>query len=161
LLSLVQDFKGLAAPTIGDGRTILFWGDMWNKGIPAHQYPELFSFTCISKLTVKKAKQKEHLIDIFQLPLSVQAYEQFLELDETWGQITVTNTKDAWKFIWGSDNFSTKKTYKHLMGQAQVHQIFRSLWKNKYQPKHKVFFLALVKEQTQYKGYAEEEKHDS
>jgi hypothetical protein len=77
------------------------------------------------------------------------------------GQITVTNTKDAWKLIWGADNFSTKKIYRHLMDQAQVHQIFRSLWKNKCQPKHKVFFLALVKEQTQYKGYAEEKKHDS
>jgi hypothetical protein len=59
-----------------------------------------------------------------------------------------------------SHNFSTKKTYRHLMGQAQVHQIFRLLWKNKCQPKHKVF-LALAKEQTQYKRYAEEEKHES
>jgi hypothetical protein len=61
------------------------------------------------------------------------------------GQITVTNTKDVWKLIWGSDNFSTKKTYRHLMGQAQVHQIFRSLWKNKCQPKHKVFFWLWLK----------------
>jgi hypothetical protein len=52
-----------------------------------------------------------------------------------------------------------KKTYKHLMGQAQVHQIFRSLWRNKCQPKHKVF-LALAKKQTQYKRYAEKEKHE-
>jgi hypothetical protein len=118
---------------------------MWNKGIPAHQYPELFSFACNSKLTVKEAKQKDHLIEIFQLPLSVQAYEQFLELDETWGQIAVTNAKDAWKLIWGSGNFSTEKTYSHLMGQAQVHQIFRSLWKNKCQPKHKVFFWLWLK----------------
>jgi hypothetical protein len=118
---------------------------MWNRGTPGHQYPELFSFACNSKLTVKEANQKDHLIEIFQLPLSVQAYEQFLELDETWGQITVTNTKDAWKLIWGADNFSTKKTYRHLMGQAQVHQIFRSLWKNKCQPKHKVFFWLWLK----------------
>jgi hypothetical protein len=40
---------------------------------------------------------------------NVQAYEQFLELDETWGQIMVTNTKDAWKLIWGADNFSKKR----------------------------------------------------
>jgi hypothetical protein len=121
LLSLVQDYKGLTAPTIGDGRTILFWEDMWNRGTPAHQYPELFFFACNSKLTVKEAIQKEQLIENFQLPLSVQAYEQFLDLDATWGQIMVANTNDAWKLIWGADNFSTKKTYRHLMGQAQVH----------------------------------------
>jgi hypothetical protein len=47
------------------------------------------------------------------------------------------------------------------MGQTQVHQIFRLLWKNKCQPKHKVFFLAMVKKQTQHKEYAKEEKHDT
>jgi hypothetical protein len=31
------------------------------------------------------------------------------------------------------------------MGQAQVHQIFRLLWKNKCQPKHKVFFWLWLK----------------
>jgi hypothetical protein len=101
LLSLIQIFKGLAAPTIGNGRTILFWEDLWNKGIPAQQYPELFSFACNSKLFIKETKQKEHLFEIFQLPLSTQAYEQYLELNEAWGQITVTNAKDTWKLIWG------------------------------------------------------------
>jgi hypothetical protein len=127
LLSLLQDFKGMVAPTIGNGRTILFWEDLWNKGIPAQQYPELFSFACNTKLSIKDAKQKEHLLELFQLPLSVQAYEQYLELNETWGQITVTNAKDTWKLIWGSEIFSTKQTYKHLMGQSHVHQIYISL----------------------------------
>jgi hypothetical protein len=135
----------LAAPTIGNGRTILFWEDLWNKGIPAQQYLELFSFACNTILSIKEAKQKEHLLEIFQLPLSVQAYEQYLELNEAWGQITVTNAKDTWKIIWGSEIFSTKKTYKHLMGQSQVHQIYRSLWKNKCQPKHKVFYWLWLK----------------
>jgi hypothetical protein len=75
----------------------------------------------------------------------VQAYEQYLELNEAWGQITVTNAKDTWKLIWGSEIFSTKQTYKHFMGQSHVHQIYRSLWKNKCQSKHNVFFLAMAK----------------
>jgi hypothetical protein len=33
--------------------------------------------------SIKEAKQKEHLLEIFQLPLSMQAYEQYLELNET------------------------------------------------------------------------------
>jgi hypothetical protein len=145
LLSLVQNFKGLAAPIIGNGKTILFWDDLWNKGIPTQQYPKLFSFACNSKLSIKEAKQKEHLFEIFQLPLSEQAYEQYLELNEAWEQITMTNTNDIWKFIWGSEIFSTKKTYKHLMGHIQVHHIFKSLWKNKCQPKHKVFYWLWLK----------------
>jgi hypothetical protein len=81
------------------------------QGHPGSAVPELFSFACNSKLTIKEAKQKVHLFEICQLPLSVQAYEQYLELNEAWGQITVTNAKDIWKLIWGSEIFSTKKTY--------------------------------------------------
>jgi hypothetical protein len=130
---------------MANARTILFWEDLWNKGIPAQQYPELFSFAYNSKLTIKEAKQKSHLLEIFHLPLSVQAYEQYLEISEAWGQITVINAKDTWKLIWGSKIFSTKRTYRHLTGQTQVHQIFRLLWKNKCQPKHKVFFWLWLK----------------
>jgi hypothetical protein len=53
----------------------------------------------------------DHLFEIFQLPLSEEAYEQYLELNEAWGQIPVTDAKDTWKLIWGSEIFSTKKTY--------------------------------------------------
>jgi hypothetical protein len=131
------------------------------QGHPGSAVPELFSFACNSKLTIKEAKQKVHLFEICQLPLSVQAYEQYLELNEAWGQITVTNAKDTWKLIRGSEIFSTKKTYRHLMGQYQVHQISRLLWKNKCQPKHKVFYWLWLKKQAQHKEHAKEEKHDS
>jgi hypothetical protein len=116
LLSLVQNFKGLASPIIGNGRTIFFWDDLWNKGIPAQQYPELFSFACNSKLSIKEAKQKEHLFEIFQLPLSEQAYEQYLELNESCEQINIINAKDNWEFIWGSKIFSKKRLSGILWG---------------------------------------------
>jgi hypothetical protein len=98
----------MASPTIGNGRTVLFWDDLWNRGILAQQYPELFSFACNTKLSIKEAKQKEHLFHIFQLPLSEQAYEQYLELNEAWEQITIINSKDKWKYIWGSEIFTKK-----------------------------------------------------
>jgi hypothetical protein len=50
----------------------------------------------------------DHLFEIFQLPLSEQAYEQYIELNEAWGQITVTDAKDTWKLIWGL-KFSLRK----------------------------------------------------
>jgi hypothetical protein len=59
--------------------------------------------------SIQEAKQKDHLFEIFQLPLSVQAYEQYLELNEAWGQITMTNANDTWKLIWGSENSLRKR----------------------------------------------------
>jgi hypothetical protein len=109
LLNLLHNFKGLTFPTIGNGRTMLFWEDLWNRGIPTQQYPELFSFACNTKLSIEEVKQQEHLFQIFQLPLSKQAYEQYLELNEAWDQITINNSKDRWRYIWGSNIYSTKK----------------------------------------------------
>jgi hypothetical protein len=131
LLKLLQNFKGLAFPIIGNGITILFWEDIWNRGIPTQQYPELLSFACNTKLSIAEAKLQEHLSQIFQLPLFEQAYEQYLELNEAWDQITINKSKDRWRYIWGSDIYSTKKTYIHLMGHAHVHSIYKSLWKSK------------------------------
>jgi hypothetical protein len=34
LLNLLRNFKSLAYPIIGNGRTILFCDDLWNSGIP-------------------------------------------------------------------------------------------------------------------------------
>ena len=145
LLNLLHNFKGFAYPIIGNGRTILFWEDMWNSGIPNQQYLELFSFANNTKLSIEEAKQQEHLFQIFQLPLSEQAYEHYLELNEAWDQITINNSKDRWRYIWGSDIYSTKKTYRHLMGHSNVHTIYKWLWKNKCQPKHKVFYWLWLK----------------
>jgi hypothetical protein len=58
LLSLVQDFKGLTAPTIGNGRTILFKEDLWNKGIPAQQYRNYFHLPATANSLSKKLSKK-------------------------------------------------------------------------------------------------------
>jgi hypothetical protein len=145
MLKLLHNFKGLAHPIIGNGRSIFFWEDQWNKSIPRQKYPELFSFTKSTKLSIAKVKEQDHLFRIFQLPISKQAYEQYLELQVVWEQIVLSNIKDRWRYIWGSDSYSTQKAYRHLMGQTHVHSIYKRLWKSKCQPKHKVFYWLWLK----------------
>jgi hypothetical protein len=118
MLKLLHNFKGLAYPIISNGRSILFWKDQWNKSIPSQQYPELFSFANNTKLYIAEAKEQDHLFHIFQLPISEQAYEQYLELHVVWEQIDLNTSKDRWRYIWDSDSYSTKKAYRHLMGQT-------------------------------------------
>jgi hypothetical protein len=127
LLNLLDNYKGLASPIIGNGSTILFWDDLWNNGIPKQQYPELFSFANDTKLSIVKVKQKEHLFQIFQLALSEQAYEQYLDLNEIWDIIIINNTNDRWTYIWGSDTYSTQKTYMQLIGHSNVHIVYKWL----------------------------------
>jgi hypothetical protein len=63
-----------------------------------------------------------------------------MELQVAWEQIVLSNVKDRWRYIWGSDSYSTQKAYIHLMGRTHAHSIYKHIWKSKCQPKHKVFF---------------------
>ena len=45
----------------------------------------------------------------------------------------------------GSNIFASAKVYRILVGHANVHIIFKWLWKSQCQPKHKVFFWLLIK----------------
>jgi hypothetical protein len=145
MIKLLHNFKGLVHPIIGNGRSIYFWEDQWNQNIPRQQYPELFSFAKSTKLSIAEVKEHDHLSGIFQLPISEQAYEQYLELQVVWEQIILSTVQDRWRYIWGSDSYSTQKAYRHLMGQTQVHHIYKHLWKSKCQPKHRVFYWLWLK----------------
>jgi hypothetical protein len=58
LLNLLDNYKGLALPSIGDGQSIQFWRDLWNNGVPTRQYLELFSFVNDTNLFLAEVKQK-------------------------------------------------------------------------------------------------------
>jgi hypothetical protein len=94
---------------------------------------------------VKEAKEQEQFDGLFHLPISEQAYDQFLVLKGPWEQIVLSDAHDHWRYIWGSDKFSSKKAYRFFMGQTQIHPIYRLLWKSKCQPKHRVFYWLWLK----------------
>jgi hypothetical protein len=65
MIKLLPNFKGLAIPAIGNGRSISFWDDQWSQSIPRHNFPELFSFVKNTKLTIKEAKEQEQFDGFF------------------------------------------------------------------------------------------------
>jgi hypothetical protein len=131
MIKLLPNFKGLAHPVIGNGKSISFWDDQWSQNIARQKFPELFSFVKNTKLSIKEAKEQDQFASFFHLPISEQAYEQYLELQVAWEQIALNNTHDRWRYIWGSDDYSSQKAYRHFMGQSQIHPIYRHLWKSK------------------------------
>jgi hypothetical protein len=145
MIKLLPNFKGLAHPVIGNGKSISFWDDQWSQNIARQKFPELFSFVKNTKLSIKEAKEQDQFAGFFHLPISEQAYEQYLELQAAWEQIALNNTHDRWQYIWGSDDYSSQKAYRHFMGQSQIHPIYRHLWKSNCQPKHRVFYWLWLK----------------
>jgi hypothetical protein len=66
-------------------------------------------------------------------------------LKGSWEQIVLNDAHDRWRYIWGSDKFSSQKAYRFSMGRMQIHPIYRLVWKSKCQPKHRVFYWLWLK----------------
>ena len=80
------------------------------------------------------------LSDLFNLPVSVEAYNQMQELQFELSTLVLDTMNDNWTYIWSSSQFSSSKAYRILTGHTQVDPIFKWLWKASSQSKHKVFF---------------------
>jgi hypothetical protein len=96
--------------------------------------------------SVSKVLQHEYIQDLFHLPMSQMAYEEFIQLEEICIQVQDTPLQqgpDSWSYIWGTTKFSTKKAYLVMMGHNEVIPHFSWLWKSSCQPRHKIFFWLL------------------
>jgi hypothetical protein len=65
----------------GSRETIMFWKDLWNGHLLQNQFPHLFSFSINKDITLHSVLNQETLQDIFQLPLSEEAYSEFCDLE--------------------------------------------------------------------------------
>jgi hypothetical protein len=62
---------------------------------------------------------------MFNLPLSIEAFEQFQQVESFPQNMQLADGKDTWFYIWGSTIFSSRKAYRHLIGTCSVHPIFK------------------------------------
>jgi len=103
-------------------------------------------------LTLYAALQTEDFQNLFHLPLSEHAFEQFNELHTYVVALQQTEMADKWTYIWGNAIFSSVKTYKQLSGFKRVDPAHTWLWKSSCQQKHKVFFWLLINDRLNTRG---------
>jgi hypothetical protein len=127
-LKLLDKFKGISRCHIGDGKSTLFWTDLWESECIMHKYPHLLTFAKSTDLSVKQVMETEFLEDLFHLPLSQQAFSEFESLenlcDTTMRTIQQGNI-DQWSYIWGNKEFTTKQAYKALIGGTGCSSTFQ------------------------------------
>jgi hypothetical protein len=75
ILKLLTKFKGIAMVQAKQGSTVSLWHDMQKSKIREMEFPELHSFTTRSNISLSDAKSLENLHEIFQLPLSDEAFQ--------------------------------------------------------------------------------------
>lgn len=76
------------------------------------RFPSLFSMA-IHKEEFVKSMCSRPLEDSFYLPLLVQAYEEFLFLEEELSHLQLQSVQgDSWNFIWNSGIYTSKRFYR-------------------------------------------------
>jgi hypothetical protein len=89
----------------------------------------------------------EFLEDLFHLPLSQEAYNEFQDMEilctQTEERMQIGNM-DVWSYIWGNNVFTVKQAYKALIGHQPAPPHFNWLWKSSCQARHKFFFWLLI-----------------
>jgi hypothetical protein len=146
-LKLIDLYKQMARCNLGNGNTVFFWTDLWNDNCLHQQFPHLITFVKRTDLSVAETINTEFLQDLFHLPHSVQAFNEFEILEGicvTVGQRIQMGDQDTWTYIWGNNSFSSKKAYNVLIGVQPVPDLFPSLWDTSCQAKHKFFFWLLL-----------------
>jgi hypothetical protein len=146
-LKLLDKFKGMARVEIKkNGQSCFFWDDLWGSEILSQKFPVLFSYTRKKKITFAEGVAHTPVHSLFHLPLSQQAHMQLIQLQVILDGFPVNDASDIWSYIWNSNLFLVKRTYKHLSGQLTPHPAFRWLWSCSCQSKHKFFFWLLLKD---------------
>lgn len=146
MLKLLDKFKGIALVLVKDGASCLFWDDCWQGPPLKLAYPELYSFVKKSSISLKRVTVVNDVSSLFSLPLSVQAYGQFQQVQVILQDLQHLDGMDTWTYIWGSSIFTSKKAYCQLSGSSLVHPVFKWLWKSSCQHNHKVFFWLLLQD---------------
>jgi hypothetical protein len=132
---------------VGDGKSALFWDGCWHQFVMKHKFHHLHTFARDTNINVNEVITTEYLQYLFHLPLTTQAYEEFLEMEDIC--ITLRHSEhldlvDTWSYIWRNEFYSFIKAYNVLMGYKQTPPHFSWIWKSSCQPKHKVFFWMLL-----------------
>jgi len=112
---------------MGDKQSILFWEDTWNNRLLKQSFPRLYSFARNKNISVAKFLQNNDMQEQFHIPLSVEAFQEFQELQEIIQGIQVQeNEKDCWQYIWGSNKYSSKQFYN--LPYKNIRPPSRFLW---------------------------------
>ena len=84
---------------IQDGRTCLFWEDLWNNRVPKLHFPELFSFAKNPKISLRFALDVDGPEHLLRLPISDIALQQLTTLAQELTSLQQSSESDIWSYI--------------------------------------------------------------
>ena len=99
ILKLLTKFKGMARVQPNSGKTCFLWGDLWGDETMDNRFPELDSFAKNKLTTLAEGYQSVPFHNLFHLPMSSQAHQQMLQLQQEIQQLQLNENADTWSYI--------------------------------------------------------------
>lgn len=125
LLHLSDIYRGVTKVSVGNGRSTLFWKDLWHDNLLSDSHPRAFSYAKGEDLTIHDLLTAGSLGQVFHLPLSLEARQEINDLQLITRDFDpATDTSDHWLCSWGGTEFKTKKFYEHYFRNVQVDEAF-------------------------------------
>ena len=152
VMNLAPTYRAVTSVEVGDGGSTLFWKDAWHGDILTDSHPRLFSFAKHEDISVRMLLTSPTLGQNFHLPLSVQAREDLDDLQASLASMELAEVHDAWRLIWGSEEFASSKFYLHCFRDMEADDVFKWIWKSKCTNKWKVFAWLLLADRLNTRG---------
>lgn len=139
VMQLSDIYRGITSVSVGDGRTTLFWKDLWQDQLLMESHPRAYSFTKLEDASVAALLGITTAHDGFHLPLSPQARNEVRDLQLlTEGMNTDNECNDVWTCVWGGE-YTSAKFYRYYFKDVDTDEVFPWIWGSKCTMKLKVF----------------------
>ena len=144
----MDSFVAVSKIQIGPVDSVLLWHDFWmdhmNRSL-AHKFARLLSYAKDTLISVQEVLATFDLTNLFNLPLSAQAYEELMELSLILQNHTPELVSDCWTWRQSTkEPYTTKKFYTMVHAPIQSNPLLNWIWKSCCILKTKVFAWLVI-----------------
>jgi hypothetical protein len=147
ILKLSEQFREIAHCLTGRGDTVSLWEDKLLQSTFSEAFPNLYTYIKSHGTSLKDCLASSNLLDMFRLPMSRAAYNEYIIFRDELEFFRYNNEQDdIWIYQWNNGLFSSRQYYKHQNKDIVTPAPFCWIWKTKCMPKIKFFSWLLLKD---------------
>ena len=144
VLGLAHEWCKLATCQVGNGHSTLFWEDNWSGQVLPEKFPRLFSYAKNQMISVHDLMSSSQILDEFHLPLSVQAFHEFNEVQGILAGVFLEDEADMWIFSSNKGVYTSNSFYRLQFSHLENHIPSCWIWKSRCMSKHRFFAWLLL-----------------
>jgi hypothetical protein len=145
ILKLSPQFREIAHCLPAKGDTVSLWEDNLMQTPLANKYPNLYSYAKARHMSLQSCLAPTNCLNIFRLPMSRVAYNEFLSFQEELEFFrSKSDMDDIWIYKWKSPTYRSSKFYQKHFESIVPPMPYKWIWQSKCMPRIKFFTWLLL-----------------